>query len=393
MTFITTMLLFAFLQVQTYCLNFYSCCHSLFSFSVPLWAACPSAMPTLFWAMIIFLFVYVASHEACLARLLAGCVPVGYKGGSRMLRRGVSRKGNRFLMSKCGETETDEIIIPVERNSKPPEDIATEGEMAEEDKSPVTLSHILLVVADKELCDCLSERLEDDYRVTVLAEAGEIFSFCGNNMPDAIVIDETVNGTAGEKLCARLKSNALLNDIPLILLADYEDDAKYIDLLKCGAERVELRSVSVSRFKADIRALIKHRLLRYKRIPVLLANHFEYIYKKSEKRKAKPTFQEQLWKVLGENLSKDHYSIPKLCSDMAMSRTSFYNKMKKLTGLAPEVYVFMFKMEKAKILLATKEYNVSEVAGMTGFCNAKYFGKKFKKLYHISPTEYVKSIT
>lgn len=394
MTFINTMLLFAFLCVQTYCSNFYSCHHLSVSLSGPAWeTAWTFAMPTLFWVMMIFLFVYVVGHKICLARLLAGCLPVKYKGGSQMLKRGDCREGSRFLMCECGGTETVEIIIPAERNSKPSEDVAAKGEMVEEDKAPVTLSHVLLVMADKELCDCLSERLEDDYRVTVLADAGEVFSFCGCNMPDAIIVDETVNGTAGEELCALLKSNDLLNDIPLILLADYEDDAKYIDLLKCGAERIELRSVSVSRFKADIRALIEHRLLRYKRISGLLVTHFEYIRKKSEKKKVKPAFQEQLWKVLEENLSKDHYSIPQLCSDMAMSRTSFYNKMKKLTGLAPEVYILVFKMEKAKVLLATKEHNVSEVAGMIGFCSAKYFGKKFKKLYNISPSGYVKSIT
>lgn len=394
MTFINTMLLFAFLRVQSYCLNFYSCDHLSASLSGLGWKTVwTSALPTLFWAMIIFLFAYVAGHKAGLARLLVECAPIGYKGGLRMLKRRSCREDSRFLMGECRETETVEIIIPAERNSKPSEDVAAEGEMVEEDKAPVTLSHVLLVMTDKELCDCLSERLEDDYRVTVLADAGEVFPFCGCNMPDAIIVDETVNGAAGEEICALLKSNDLLNDIPLILLADYEDDAKYIDLLKCGAERIELRSVSVSRFKADIRALIEHRIRRYKRISGLLVTHFEYIRKKSEKKKAKPAFQEQLWKVLEENLSKDHYSIPQLCSDMAMSRTSFYNKMKKLTGLAPEVYILVFKMEKAKVLLATKEHNVSEVAGMIGFCNAKYFGKKFKKLYNISPSGYVRSIT
>ena len=33
-----------------------------------------------------------------------------------------------------------------------------------------------------------------------------------------------------------------------------------------------------------------------------------------------------------------------------------------------------------------------EIAGMLGYCDAKYFGKKFKDFYHVCPTDYIKSI-
>ena len=45
-------------------------------------------------------------------------------------------------------------------------------------------------------------------------------------------------------------------------------------------------------------------------------------------------------------------------------------------------------MEEAIRLLKTKEYSITEIAGMTGFCDAKYFGKVFKKETGKSPSAY-----
>lgn len=50
------------------------------------------------------------------------------------------------------------------------------------------------------------------------------------------------------------------------------------------------------------------------------------------------------------------------------------------------------KMKRAVQLIESKEYNISEIAYMTGFNDAHYFSKCFKQAYGISPTEYKNSI-
>ena len=47
-------------------------------------------------------------------------------------------------------------------------------------------------------------------------------------------------------------------------------------------------------------------------------------------------------------------------------------------------------MERAEELLTSGHYCVTEVADMLGYCDAKYFGKKFKSFYHVCPTEFIK---
>lgn len=103
-------------------------------------------------------------------------------------------------------------------------------------------------------------------------------------------------------------------------------------------------------------------------------------------------FMDKVNKILEKNISTDKYTIDKLSIDIGMSRTAFYSRIREITGNPPENYIYSFKMDRALKLLASQQYTVSEIAGMLGYCDAKYFGKKFKDFYHVCPTDYIKSI-
>ena len=52
-------------------------------------------------------------------------------------------------------------------------------------------------------------------------------------------------------------------------------------------------------------------------------------------------------------------------------------------------YLTNLRMEKAKELLLDIRYSISDVAGFTGYQNAKYFGRVFKKNVGVTPSKYV----
>ena len=65
--------------------------------------------------------------------------------------------------------------------------------------------------------------------------------------------------------------------------------------------------------------------------------------------------------------------------------------MIKITGKPPTNCILEYRMNRAKQLLLTQQYYVTEVAEMVGYCNAKYFGKIFKKHFHVPPSDYLRS--
>jgi len=90
-----------------------------------------------------------------------------------------------------------------------------------------------------------------------------------------------------------------------------------------------------------------------------------------------------------QNMDKPQFNVDTLCADLNMSRSSFYNKIKALTGQAPADFIRIQRMNRAAQLLKTKEYTITEIADMVGFSDAKYFREVFKKHFSMTPSQYI----
>lgn len=66
-------------------------------------------------------------------------------------------------------------------------------------------------------------------------------------------------------------------------------------------------------------------------------------------------------------------------------------QFKKMTGQTIFVYLNHLRIEKAKQLLSTGFYTLSDIASLTGFHDIYYFSKVFKKLTGVSPGKYAKN--
>ena len=92
-----------------------------------------------------------------------------------------------------------------------------------------------------------------------------------------------------------------------------------------------------------------------------------------------------------ERFGNPDFNVDMLSSQHHMSRTSFFNKLKALTGYAPADYIRMIRLQHAAQLLKQGEYTIAEITDMVGFSDAKYFREVFKKYYGVSPSKYGES--
>lgn len=252
--------------------------------------------------------------------------------------------------------------------------------------------NILLAMADTELSNYLGETLSTAFRITILEEPEDIFQFSIQHHPDAIIIDEIIKGVNGESLCSKIKSETNASSIPIILLISSDDNESYLSRLRCGADKLEMRVTNICKLKAEIQVLIDNHLAYLNQSKKVLPIEPETEQPQSssiEEENAK--FINKVYEVLEEKLNVEKYTIKKLSKDIGMSRTAFYNKMIKITGKPPTNCILEYRMNRAKQLLLTQQYYVTEVAEMVGYCNAKYFGKIFKKHFHVPPSDYLRS--
>ena len=256
-------------------------------------------------------------------------------------------------------------------------------------------SHILLVMADGAFRNYLRKALSRYFQISVLKDPDLLKDTVVRQNPDAIIIDYNVNGTNGDTLSFRIKTDKMIGYIPVVLLIRAFDNESYLSHLGSGADRLELRTESICRLRANIRMLVENRMVLRERVKLFLSDAVFPMVPTKEEMETENTdqiFMDKVNKILEKNLSTDKYTIDKLSIDIGMSRTAFYSRIREITGNPPENYIYSFKMDRALKLLASQQYTVSEIAGMLGYCDAKYFGKKFKDFYHVCPTDYIKSI-
>ena len=327
------------------------------------------------------------------------------------VRKIIRLHGGKINGYRHGKSFAFQIVIPTDCHCRNQECSAIkhsstntkkktkESSESDKDDTPNTktkdTSHILLVMADGAFRNYLRKALSRYFQISVLKDPDLLKDTVVRQNPDAIIIDDNVNGTNGDTLSFRIKTDKMIGYIPVVLLIRAFDNESYLSHLGSGADRLELRTESICRLRANIRMLVENRMVLRERVKLFLSDAVFPMVPTKEEMETENTdqiFMDKVNKILETNLSTDKYTIDKLSIDIGMSRTAFYSRIREITGNPPENYIYSFKMDRALKLLASQQYTVSEIAGMLGYCDAKYFGKKFKDFYHVCPTDYIKSI-
>lgn len=90
-------------------------------------------------------------------------------------------------------------------------------------------------------------------------------------------------------------------------------------------------------------------------------------------------FLVKVLKNVDKNISDDKYGVERLASDMCMSRSNLYLRVRDITGESPLDFIHRVRMEKACDLLRETNKPIAEIGVMVGFTSPSYFSASFKK--------------
>ncbi|MGC4039725.1 MAG: AraC family transcriptional regulator [Flavobacterium sp.] len=85
---------------------------------------------------------------------------------------------------------------------------------------------------------------------------------------------------------------------------------------------------------------------------------------------------------------KENINLKNLSDKACMSTTSFYRFFKRELGMSPIEFVLNEKIKCAKKLLKNPTIQINEVCFLSGFEDANYFTRMFKKYEGITPKQY-----
>ena len=105
---------------------------------------------------------------------------------------------------------------------------------------------------DKLFSDYLKKTLSRYFQISVLDNPELLMDTAISQNPDAIIIDDNVNGISGDILSTQIKEDKTIGYIPIILLLRAFDNESYLSHLGSGADRLGLRTESICKLRADI---------------------------------------------------------------------------------------------------------------------------------------------
>lgn len=249
---------------------------------------------------------------------------------------------------------------------------------------------IMIVEDNASLRLFLMKSLSDIYQVDGAENGQEAIDKIKVQQPDLIISDVMMSVMDGETMCRTLKSDIETSHIPIILLTALGDKKDILRGLETKADMYITKPFDLMVLRANISNILENREIIRKKLQQASVN----IESKTEDIPM-PTnldneFMQKVTVLVKENLGKD-LTVDTLCAGMNMSRTSFYNKIKALTGMAPNDFIRNIRMQEAAALLKSQRYTVAEVADMMGFADPKYFTDTFKKFYGVPPSIYKKN--
>lgn len=248
---------------------------------------------------------------------------------------------------------------------------------------------ILLVEDNEELLKVTSESLRQWYKVTRAYDGIDALEVLKYQEVDVVVSDVMMPRMDGTELCRCLKQDINTSHLPVILLtAKVAVDAK-VEGMESGADIYMEKPFSIKQLHLQIENLMRLRQRFYERLRSIDGfNHVEESTSKSLGLNQQDIqFVERLQKFVEENMLDEEFSIDALAEQLCMSRSSFYRKIKALTGLAPNDYLKTARMNQAAKLLR-EGLRPSEVGKRVGFSSSSYFAKCFRAQFGCLPKDY-----
>jgi signal transduction histidine kinase/ligand-binding sensor domain-containing protein/DNA-binding response OmpR family regulator len=304
--------------------------------------------------------------------------------------------GEITVESEAGMGSTFFLKLPLIVKSEP---IAgTDQEFEHPDQQPVAepngedeavlknqMATILLVEDNEEFRFYLKDSLQAYYHIVEAANGKEGWQKALAIHPQLVVSDISMPYMNGIELSHKIKSDKRTSHIPVILLTAINGEENQITGLESGANDYLTKPFNFE----ILNTKIKNLLLYNRSLKDAYSRQIHVVGKEIEIESSDAKLLNNIVKYIDEKLNDPELSVEDLSKHVGMSRGSLYHKLLEMTGVTPIEYIRSVKLDRAATFLEKSDYNVAQIAYMTGFGTPSYFSRLFKAKYSVLPSEYI----
>ncbi|TBW28015.1 triple tyrosine motif-containing protein [Gramella sp. KN1008] len=244
-------------------------------------------------------------------------------------------------------------------------------------------SKILIIEGEREAREFLVRNIGKYCQIYQASTVEEGMEKAGMIFPDIIISATVLPDMNFFQLSKMLKRNIGLNHISLVLLADADQEFRGEQLDE--SVKVIKRPLDMNLLLSDItRILVWQQELRNSYIKSHIDNSETLFRSESDER-----FISNLSDIIIQNIENENFTVHDLSGKMGISSNALFMKLKALVNLSPQDFMEFIRLNHARHLLESNEYNAMEVAYGSGFSSPKLFYSSFKKFYGYDLTDSV----
>ena len=206
-------------------------------------------------------------------------------------------------------------------------------------------------------------------------------------MPDIITTDVMMEGMDGYELCRRVKDSPILSHIPVVILT-----AKVAEEDKLAGYKNKANAYITKPFNPELLVAVMRNLIEETeklRKDILSHNSDQSAIENSKISEHDSKFITRLNTIINEHISEPLIDTSELAEMLQVSRSGLFRKMKALTGVTPNEYIIIYKLNRSVEILKKGDMNISEVSYSLGFSSPSHFSNTFKNRFGVSPKNYL----
>ncbi len=249
---------------------------------------------------------------------------------------------------------------------------------------------VILVVEDNaDIREYITSSFTSEYKVLEAANGKKALEIAQNCIPNIVVSDIMMPEMDGIEFCRSLKEDMRTSHIPVILLTAKDSIRDKEEGYENGADSYLTKPFSTKLLHSRISNLLESR----KKLAQLIADRTKNPQPVNEENdsikinRLDAEFLQKLTDLIEDNLDSEKLDLNFLTDKMFMSHSTFYRKVKGVTGLSANEFIRKVKLKNSMNLLKSGEHTIKEVAYMTGFNHLSYFRECFRKEFGLSPSD------
>ena len=272
------------------------------------------------------------------------------------------------------DNQTMAAMIPEEAH------IYVEGEPAEE-------GYTILIVEDNvQLLELMRRLLSHKYHVLTAKNGQQALKIIHQSELDIVISDVMMPVMDGIELTHAIKQDEDYAQLPVVLLTAKTADDDRNEAFATGADEYITKPFQLAYLQLRIDNIIANR----ERIRRKFNRQTDFNVEEQHYSSPDEIFVQRAIDCVMSHLDDTDYNRESFASDMCVSSSTLYNKLRALTGQNIVGFITSIRLKEA-LKIVQKEPNIlsTDLSSRVGFNTPKYFSKCFKKQFGTLPKEYI----